>query len=527
MCSKMTIVQQREPSGRVILALTCLLVVYLGATVAGWPRRAATRRDTQQPHLPSPQQQATLDEKPGIGPRAETATSCCPSFWMTFPFAALLAGIAVLPLTSRTAIWWNSNLHKLYVAGGLSLLVLLYYLIGYRQPFLGHWPVENVAMPASAGVDWHITGTVLSNAILGEYLPFIILLFSLYTITGGIRIEGDLPAHSLANTAFLGVGAVLASFIGTTGASMLLIRPLLETNRERKHVKHTIVMFIFIVCNCGGCLLPLGDPPLFLGYLFGVPFLWTLTLWPAWLVVNGLLLVIYFIWDHFWYYPREATRDLRQDESEAQPLKFRGIWPNAFLLVGVILSVALLDPGRAVPGTDWHPMVYLREAVQLGLVTLSLWSALAVRRDNNFNYSAIVEVAVLFLGIFICMQPPLEILRVRGSELGLITPAHFFWASGSLSSVLDNAPTYAVYFETARSLGGSQTIAGVEPSLLAAVSLGSVFMGAMTYIGNGPNFMVKSIAEKSGVAMPSFFGYVAYSAAILLPILGLVAFLFL
>jgi Na+/H+ antiporter NhaD/arsenite permease-like protein len=235
----------------------------------------------------------------------------------------------------------------------------------------------------------------------------------------------------------------------------------------------------------------------------------------------------YFLWDHFWYYPHEATHDLQHDETEVQLLKFRGVWPNVFLLVGVILSVALLDPGKSMPGMNWYPLVYMREVVQLGMVALSLWSAPMVRRDNNFNYGAIVEVAVLFLGIFICMQAPLQILHVRGSSLGLVTPAHFFWASGSLSSVLDNAPTYAVYFETARSLSGSHTIAGVEPSLLAAVSLGSVFMGAMTYIGNGPNFMVKSIAEASGVAMPSFFGYVVYSATILLPLFLLVTLLFL
>jgi Na+/H+ antiporter NhaD/arsenite permease-like protein len=301
---------------------------------------------------------------------------------------------------------------------------------------------------------------------------------------------------------------------------------LLATNAERKHVKHTVVMFIFIVCNCGGCLLPLG-PPLFLGYQSGVPFLWTLKLWPAWLLVNGLLLAIYFVWDHFWCYPREAVRDIECDETYVRPLVFRGVWPNAFLLAGVILSVALLDPGKPLPGTDWRPWVYLREAVQFGLVALSLLSAGAVRRDNAFNYEAILEVAVLFLGIFICMQVPLQIVAVEGPALGLATPAHFFWASGSLSAVLDNAPTYAVFFETARSLGQQPAVAGVQSSLLTAISLGSVFMGAMTYIGNGPNFMVKAIAEKSGVAMPSFLGYFVYSSAILLPLFALVTIVFL
>jgi Na+/H+ antiporter NhaD/arsenite permease-like protein len=312
------------------------------------------------------------------------------------------------------------------VAGGLSLATLAYYLLAHRHGVVGHWPVEYVSAPASGGLSWHLTGTVLSNGVLNEYLPFIILLFSLYTITGGIRIEGDLPAHSLTNTVFLAVGALLASLIGTTGASMLVIRPLLETNSERKHVKHTVVMFIFIVSNCGGCLLPLGDPPLFLGYLFGVPFLWTLKLWPAWLLVNGILVAIYFAWDHYWYYPREVARDIERDETAVRPMVFRGIWPNAFPLAGVILSVALLDRGKPLPGTGWQPWVYLREAVQLGLVVLSLWSAAAVRCDNGFNYGAILEVAVLFLGIFICMQAPLEILRVKGASLRLATPVHFF-----------------------------------------------------------------------------------------------------
>ena len=188
----------------------------------------------------------------------------------------------------------------------------------------------------------------------------------------------------------------------------------------------------------------------------------------------------------------------------------------------MIFSTAFLDPGKTFPGTAWNPWVYLREAMQLGLVVVSLWSGQAVRRDNNFNYGAILEVAVLFVGIFICMQVPLQIIDVKGPTLGLSSPAHFFWASGSLSAVLDNAPTYAVFFETARSLGGQPNVAGVQSPLLAAISLGSVFMGAMTYIGNGPNFMVKAIAEKSGVAMPGFFGYIVYSTLILLPLFVLV-----
>ena len=507
-------------NNRVILGLIFTLVLYVAALFAGSPQRVTARIAAQQKAAAEVPLNDRLEARAAEPSHAEAGLEF-PPLWMMLPFALILLAIAVFPLIPRASHWWESNLHKLYVAGGLSLATSAYYLLFHRHGVVGHWPVEYLSMPASGGPNWHLTGTVLSNAILNEYLPFVILLFSLYTITGGIRIEGDLPAHPLTNTLFLAAGAVLANLIGTTGASMLLIRPLLETNAERKHVKHTVVMFIFIVCNCGGCLLPLG-PPLFLGYQFGVPFLWTLKLWPAWLAVNGLLLVIYYLWDHFAYYQHESVRDIQRDESEVRPLRFRGLWPNTLLLLGVILSAAFLDPGKALPGTVWNPWVYLREMVLLGLVVVSLWSGQAVRRDNGFNYGAILEVAVLFFGIFICMQVPLQIVDVKGPALGLTTPAHFFWASGSLSAVLDNAPTYAVFFETARSLGGQPAVAGIQASLLTAISLGSVFMGAMTYIGNGPNFMVKSIAEKSGVAMPSFFGYIVYSAAILLPLLVLV-----
>ena len=336
--------------------------------------------------------------------------------------------------------------------------------------------------PAAGGPNLRLTADVLANAILGEFLPFIILLFSLYTICGGIRIEGDLPAHPRTNCAFLAAGAVLASFIGTTGAAMLLVRPLLETNRERKNVHHTVIFFIFIVCNCGGLLLPLGDPPLFLGYLLGVPFLWTAMLWKEWLFVNGCLLVIYYLWDHFWCYPHESPASIARDEGRVHRLRIGGLWPNGLLLVGAILSVALLGPGKPIPGTSWHPWLYLREIAQLALVALSLLlGSEHLRRANRFNYHAIAEVAALFFGIFICMQPPLQILAVEGPNLGMSAPWHYFWATGGLSSVLDNAPTYMVFFEAGKSLtesaGLSPAVAGVAERLLVAISLGSVTDG--------------------------------------------------
>jgi len=450
-----------------------------------------------------------------------------PPYWTVAPFALLLGAIAVLPLIPATEHWWESNLHRFYVAGGLALVALTYYFLLHAHPIHGHWPVHHVVRPAADGPNWRETAEVFANAIFSEYVPFIVLLFSLYTISGGIRIAGDLKAHPLTNTGFLLVGGFLASMIGTTGAAMLLIRCLLETNAERKHVRHTVVFFIFIVCNCGGLLLPTGDPPLFLGYLMGVDFFWTLGLWPIWLFVNGSLAALYFLLDAFWFYPRESKADVTRDETRVHPVRISGLWPNGLLLLGVVASVALLDPSKAVPGTEWHPWMYLREIAQLALVAVSLGLADPhARHANKFNYGAIVEVAVLFLGIFICMQPALQILGVRGPSLGLSTPTHFFWSTGLLSSFLDNAPTYVVFFETAKTLGGSPSVAGVAENLLVAVSLGAVFMGANTYIGNGPNFMVKAIAEKSGVRMPGFFGYMLYSVLILLPLFALTNWLF-
>ncbi|OYV82065.1 MAG: hypothetical protein B7Z73_17425, partial [Planctomycetia bacterium 21-64-5] len=444
-----------------------------------------------------------------------------PAYWMVAPFALLLGAIALLPLIHASEHWWESNRNKFIVAGGLGLVTLLYYGFVHADAiechFLGHGLIERADGPFS----FKLPAAVVANAIFQDFLPFIVLLFSLYTIAGGIRIEGNLPAHPVTNTAFICVGGLLASFIGTTGAAMLLVRPLLETNRERTYVSHTVVFFIFVVCNCGGCLLPLGDPPLFRGYLQGVPFLWTASLWKEWLFINISLLAIYFVWDRWRCYPRETPPDVVRDETRVHRLHFGGLWPNLPLLGLVVLAVALLDPTKSLPGTEWHPWLYLREIMLLSLVGLSLaFGPASVRHGNKFNYGAIVEVAALFVGIFICMQPALQILHVKGPELGVNTAPKFFWTTGALSSVLDNAPTYLVFFETARALraDGIQTAGGVgiPDALLAAISLGAVFMGANTYIGNGPNFMVKTIAEKSGVRMPSFFGSMIYSGLVLI-----------
>ncbi len=446
------------------------------------------------------------------------------AIWIA-PFVGLLLCIAILPLLHKTEHWWHHNRNKLIVALALGVLTLLFYQ--FRGYGFGHG--EHVSEPGLGTVL-----TILDHAVLAEYIPFMSLLFSLYVISGGIGVKGDIPAHPRTNVAFLAVGGLLASLIGTTGASMLLIRPLLKTNAERRYKVHTVIFFIFIVSNIGGTLLPIGDPPLFLGYLKGVPFLWTLGLWKEWAFAIAILLAIYYLWD-VRVYRREAPTDIRLDETQVRKLSMDGT-VNFLFLAGVVFVTGTLDPSKEFFGTGWTPFPFCRELVQNVFVALSLWwTPRGVRKDNNFNYVAILEVACLFIGIFVCMQVPIEILNAKGGELGINTAPRFFWATGTLSSFLDNAPTYVVFFETAKALTsgagvGIMNLVGeghIRLDHLVAISLGSVFMGAMTYIGNGPNFMVKSIAEHEGVRMPSFFGYVLFSGCILLPVFALLTVVFL
>jgi len=504
-----------------LTVIALLLAAYAAAVLVGWPqhgRDLLVAAQAAHGHADAhAEHEATHDAHAGTPPPAITV----------LPFCLLLAAIAILPLTARLSHWWEHNSSKFLVAGILGLVTLAYYLFLHRHAVDLHFPVHSTVAPAVAGPSWGVAGAVLGNAFLSEYVPFIVLLFALYVISGGVRIEGDLEATPGVNTTFLGVGALAASFIGTTGAAMLLVRPLLETNKERRHVAHTLVFFIFLVCNTGGCLLPIGDPPLFLGYLEGVDFLWTLGLWKQWLFTNGALLAIYWAWDTFFAHPREAARDLARDARQTTRLRISGLWPNAALMAGVIAAVALLDPSKAVPGTAWHPWIFLRETVLLALVGASLFfGSREIRRKNGFSYGAILEVAALFVGIFVCMQPALALLHEHGASLGIDSPRAFFWATGSLSAVLDNAPTYLVFFKAA-GIEPDNGLSAVEAGRLAGVSLGAVFLGAMTYIGNGPNFMVKAIAEQSGVRMPSFFGYLLYSFGVLLPVFAVMAMLFL
>jgi Na+/H+ antiporter NhaD/arsenite permease-like protein len=420
--------------------------------------------------------------------------------WSVAPFALMLLSIAVLPLVAGQL--WDSNRNK-----GLLSLAL--------------------GGPVAAWVASLAPDAVLHAA--HEYVAFIILLGALFVIAGGIVVRGTLAGTPGLNAVLLGIGAVLASLIGTTGASMLLIRPLLRANSVRQRKAHVVVFFIFVVSNAGGLLTPLGDPPLFLGFLRGVPFFWTLRLWPVWLFVNGALLLIFYVVDSTIFRAEDVATPGDLDEIAVRhqvPIHVAGK-RNFLYLAGVVAVLGVAGTLRLPAGTQ--------ELGMLGMVALSWFTTpRALREENGFTWHPILEVAVIFAGIFATMIPALEILNARGAELALTEPWHFFWASGSLSSVLDNAPTYLTFTSAASGLVGTDASQLAQlirhehgVGLLSAVSLGSVLMGANTYIGNGPNFMVKSIAERGGVPMPSFFGYCAYSGAILLPLFVAVTLVFL
>lgn len=425
-------------------------------------------------------------------------------WWSLLPFVAMLACIAILPIAPGTGEWWEKRSSQLVVALALGVPTSIYML-------------------AKAG-----TGALVETGV--EYVQFIVLLLALFVISGGVHLEGDIRATPRNNTIFLAIGGLLASFIGTTGAAMLLIRPLLETNKEREHRVHTVLFTIFVVANCGGLLTPLGDPPLFLGFLNGVPFDWTLGLWREWLFVLVLLLGTYYSIDSL-RYASETKADLARDASEITPLRLRG-GLNLALFAVVIVSVAflpswdgeLLAAGEA-SGADLVPW---REIVMLSAAALSYFVGDKTVRfeENGFTWAPIAEVATLFIGIFTTMAPALRYLEQVAPSLPL-NRMTFFLFSGSLSSVLDNAPTYMTFFEMAKALGDDGVlIAGVPEYFLVPISLGAVLCGAITYIGNGPNFMVKSVAEADGVPMPSFGAYVVDAFEDLVPILAAMALIF-
>ena len=419
--------------------------------------------------------------------------------WSVAPFALMLLAIATLPLFAPK--FWEHNLNKVIVSGVLGAPIAAW----------------------TAALDAH----ALLHAA-SEYVAFILLLGSLFVISGGIVIRGTLAGTPGLNAILLGIGAILASAIGTTGASMLLVRPLLRANSIRARKAHVFIFFIFVVANGGGLLTPLGDPPLFLGFLRGVPFTWTLRLWPAWLFANGALLILFYIVDSTIFRQEDLATPGNLDEvavAHRVPIHVAG--KRNLLFLGGIVAVLLASGTMGA-----HAL--LQDA---GIASIAVLSLLAtpkeLRPENGFSWAPIAEVAALFAGIFATMIPALAILNARGAELGLKEPWHYFWASGALSSFLDNAPTYLTFASAASGAVGTsaddlgQLLRSDQgAALLAAISMGSVLMGANTYIGNGPNFMVKAIAEQAGVRMPGFFGYMAYSGAILVPLFVVMTWVF-
>ncbi len=433
------------------------------------------------------------------------------SAYSMIPFCIMLLMIAIGPLVVEK--FWEKNVNKLIVSLLLGVPTAVCLIIGGMADKLEH-------------------------QILFDYIPFIILLLALFVITGGIHLSGDIKAKPWVNTLFLAIGWMLASIMGTTGAAMLMIRPLITTNQQRKYSVHTILFFIALVANCGGLLTPLGDPPLFMLFLRGAEFTWFLQLLPEWAFTGIVLLLIYFCMDSY-YYKKEHWTALSADARERVPLRIGGKI-NFIYLLGVILSVAFINEGY-IPqmGEENAPLwiKYLREIVLLSLTFLSLYTTKRkVRYElNKYSWSPIIEVAVLFLGIFTTMTPALAYLNAHAAQLGFTHTWQFYYSTGALSSFLDNTPTAVAFYEVAKGLTpeqmalfGESMVAGIPEILLKAVSLGAVMFGSMTYIGNGPNFMVKAIAEENGIKMPSFFGYMfKFSLIILLPVYILVQLIFL
>ncbi|WP_028451772.1 sodium:proton antiporter [Chitinilyticum aquatile] len=436
------------------------------------------------------------------------------SLWWALPFAGILLSIALCPILLPH--FWHLHFGKVAAFWGLAFL-----------------------MPCALTFGASTAGGVIIHALVGEYIPFIILLFALYTISGGILIWGNLHGSPALNTGLLALGAVLASLMGTTGAAMLLIRPLIKANDNRRHNVHVIVFFIFIVANIGGGLTPIGDPPLFLGFLKGVGFLWTLQhMLPLVAFACGLLLALFYAIDSY-YFRKEGV--LPFDKTPDSPIKIHGK-RNIPLLIAAVACVVLSGvwrPGVAINlgAVHWELQNLVRDIALIGLALLSLkLTPKPVRAGNDFSWGPIQEVAKLFAGIFVAMAPAIAILRAgeHGALADLVRLVFgpdgqprdhmFFWMSGSLSAFLDNAPTYLVFFNLAH--GDAAYLMHSMPSTLLAISAGSVFMGAMSYIGNAPNFMVKAVAEDRGISMPSFFGYMAWSLAILLPLFVIMTWVF-
>lgn len=432
------------------------------------------------------------------------------------PFACILLSVALFPIFAPT--FWHHHFGKVIAAWTLA------FLIPFTVVFGAGISIETVA-----------------HAMLEEYIPFILLLLALYTVSGGILIWGNLNGSPKLNTTILALGTFLASIMGTTGAAMLLIRPLLKANENRKHKVHVVVFFIFLVANIGGGLTPLGDPPLFLGFLKGVDFMWTVEhMLPPVLMNSAILLVLFFIVDSY-LFSKKDERLAPAENAVRSPLKIMGRW-NFLLLLAIIASVLMSGvwkPGISIDilGTPVGLQSIVRDILLLAITIVSLKiTPKPIRAGNEFNWDPMLEVGKLFLGIFITIAPVIAILKAgeAGHFKELIAMVHndqgeplnvmYFWMSGMLSAFLDNAPTYLVFFNMAS--GDAVHLMGPMQTTLLAVSMGSVFMGALTYIGNAPNFMVKAIAEQRKVKMPTFFGYMLWSFGILVPLYIIQTFVF-
>jgi Na+/H+ antiporter NhaD/arsenite permease-like protein len=424
--------------------------------------------------------------------------------WMLIPFVVMLLCIAVLPLIPHVGEWWEHNLHKLYVSLILGVPV-------------GIWLCVN-------GMSHE-----LMHQMIYDYVPFILLLMALFVTTGGICIRGDLKATPMTNTIIMGLGWLLASFMGTTGAAMLMIRLLLSTISQRKYKVHTVLFFIAIVANCGGLLSPLGDPPLFLLFQKGADFMWWMqNMVGEWLVTGALLLAIYYVMD-LYYFRKEPIANIRADIKQARQLRMTGLI-NILWLLCVIASTMFINP-KYIPamGAEHAPwyLKLLREWAFIAIIGASwLTTKKAVRINNNYSWTPILEVACVFLGIFATMTPALMFLEEMKESIQQVIsePWQYVYMTGALSAFLDNAPTAMVF----NSMAPSGDIVGLaSDAFLKAISMGAVFFGSLTYIGNGPNFMVKSIAEQEGIEMPSFFGYmIKFSLIILLPVYIIVQLIF-
>ncbi len=433
--------------------------------------------------------------------------------WLVVPFAGLLLCIAVFPLVKPE--WWEKN--QPWAVAFWSILFIIPYAVLYGVPSAAETVLE---------------------CIINDYLTFIVLLFGLFCVAGNITLEGDLAGSPRVNTIMLAIGTLLSSCIGTTGASMLLVRPIIKMNAWRKRKSQIMIFFIFMISNMGGCLTPIGDPPLLMGFTRGVPFTWSLKLFPILLFNVVVLCIIFYLIDRL-NYRKDIAEGCRPDLSKAgTEVKFEG-GHNVIFIVMIVAAVILSgvlptlpvfkNAEGAVRGFKvFEDVTFTFPAmIEIAIILLAAWLSFKttkkeIRVKNHFTWGAIKEVAILFVGIFITMQPALKILTAKGASLGITEPYQMFWITGALSSFLDNTPTYLVFLTTAGTLGATTGIATtvgiVSEKLLTAISCGAVFMGAVTYIGNAPNFMVKSISDENGVRMPSFFGYMLWSIGILVPV---------